>query len=107
MHRRAHRRVDHLGADAVLVLLREARLAVERALVHLVDAQAGPLVVGVGVLAAAPHGDEPDRRPGAGGAVELPERMAPVNALLDACPAPLRAALLVGVLDRLFRPTPG
>ena len=44
---------------------------------------------------------------GAGGAVELPERMAPVNALLDACPAPLRAALLVGVLDRLFRPTPG
>jgi glutamate/tyrosine decarboxylase-like PLP-dependent enzyme len=44
---------------------------------------------------------------GDGGAVALPERMAPVNALLDACPAPLRAALLVGVLDRLFRPTPG
>ena len=34
-------------------------------------------------------------------------RMAPVNALLDACPLPLREALLLGVLDRLSRPTPG
>jgi sphinganine-1-phosphate aldolase len=43
---------------------------------------------------------------GGGGAIELPQRMAPVNALLDACPAPLREALLLGVLDRLSRPTP-
>jgi hypothetical protein len=62
VHRRAHGCVDHLGTDAVLVLLREARLTVERALVHLVDPHAGPLVVGIGVLAAAAHGDEPDRR---------------------------------------------
>jgi hypothetical protein len=32
--------------------------------------------------------------------------MAPVNALLDACPTALREALLIGVLDRLARPTP-
>ena len=43
---------------------------------------------------------------GADGALALPERMAPVNALLDACPPPLREALLLGVLDRLSRPTP-
>jgi sphinganine-1-phosphate aldolase len=43
---------------------------------------------------------------GSGGGIELPQRMAPVNALLDACPAPLREALLLGVLDRLSRPTP-
>ncbi len=42
---------------------------------------------------------------GAGGDIELPQRMAAVNALLDACPAPLREALLLGVLDRLSRPT--
>ncbi|QIM22096.1 aspartate aminotransferase family protein [Phycicoccus sp. HDW14] len=42
---------------------------------------------------------------GDGGALELPTRMAPVNALLDACPPRLREALLLGVLDRLSRPT--
>jgi sphinganine-1-phosphate aldolase len=42
---------------------------------------------------------------GAGGGIELPQRMAPVNALLDACPPPLREALLLGVLDRLSRPS--
>ncbi len=41
------------------------------------------------------------------GDIALPERMAPVNALLDACPPRLREALLLGVLDRLSRPTPG
>ncbi|WP_377645239.1 pyridoxal phosphate-dependent decarboxylase family protein [Oryzobacter terrae] len=40
------------------------------------------------------------------GSLSLPERMAPVNALLDACPPALREALLLGVLDRLSRPTP-
>ena len=42
---------------------------------------------------------------GSDGALALPRRMAPVNALLDACPPPLREALLLGVLDRLSRPT--
>jgi glutamate/tyrosine decarboxylase-like PLP-dependent enzyme len=39
------------------------------------------------------------------GGLALPARMAPVNALLDACPTGLREALLLGVLDRLSRPT--
>ena len=43
---------------------------------------------------------------GSDGSLALPERMAPVNALLDACPPGLREALLLGVLDRLSRPTP-
>jgi sphinganine-1-phosphate aldolase len=43
---------------------------------------------------------------GSDGALALPRRMAPVNALLDACPPALREALLIGVLDRLSRPTP-
>ena len=43
---------------------------------------------------------------GGDGAIALPARMAPVNALLDACPPALREALLLGVLDRLSRPTP-
>jgi glutamate/tyrosine decarboxylase-like PLP-dependent enzyme len=42
---------------------------------------------------------------GGDGSLELPRRMAPVNALLDACPTALREALLLGVLDRLSRPT--
>ncbi|WP_345506037.1 pyridoxal phosphate-dependent decarboxylase family protein [Terrabacter aeriphilus] len=43
---------------------------------------------------------------GDGGALVLPDRMAPVNALLDALPPELREALLLGVVDRLARPTP-
>ena len=43
---------------------------------------------------------------GADGSLALPTRMAGVNALLDPCPPALREALLVGVLDRLSRPTP-
>ena len=43
---------------------------------------------------------------GSDGTLALPRRMAPVNALLDACPTALREALLIGVLDRLSRPTP-
>ncbi|MCE1179615.1 MAG: aspartate aminotransferase family protein [Micrococcales bacterium] len=38
------------------------------------------------------------------GSVAVPKRMAPVNALLDVAPPPLREALLLGVLDRLTRP---
>ena len=41
---------------------------------------------------------------GDGGAVTVPERMAPVNALLDVAPPALREALLVAFLDRLTRP---
>ncbi len=44
---------------------------------------------------------------GSDGTLALPRRMAPVNALLDACPPALREALLLGVLDRLSRPTGG
>ena len=40
-----------------------------------------------------------------GGGITLPERMAPLNALLDALPSALREALLLGVIDRLARPT--
>ncbi|WP_278256964.1 aminotransferase class V-fold PLP-dependent enzyme [Nocardioides convexus] len=36
----------------------------------------------------------------------LPERMAPVNALLDVAPPRLREAVLVAFLDRLARPAP-
>jgi glutamate/tyrosine decarboxylase-like PLP-dependent enzyme len=49
-----------------------------------------------GLLAAAGLG-------GADGGLALPERMAPVNALLDACPAPVRAALVGAVVDLLSR----
>jgi len=41
---------------------------------------------------------------GAGdGEVTVPERMAPVNALLDVAPPALREALLIAFLDRLSR----
>jgi len=40
---------------------------------------------------------------GEGGAVAAPARMAPVNALLDAAPPPLREALLIAFLDRMTR----
>jgi sphinganine-1-phosphate aldolase len=38
-----------------------------------------------------------------GGEVTVPDRMAPVNALLDVAPPALREALLVAYLDRLSR----
>jgi sphinganine-1-phosphate aldolase len=41
---------------------------------------------------------------GDGGALRLPERMAPVNALLDAAPPRVREALLVSFVERLSRP---
>jgi glutamate/tyrosine decarboxylase-like PLP-dependent enzyme len=41
------------------------------------------------------------------GSLALPERMAPVNALLNVAPPPLREALLVAFVDRLSRPAPG
>ena len=47
------------------------------------------------------------RRAGAapGGRLDLPERMAEVNALLDVAAPALREALLKAFLDRLSRPT--
>jgi glutamate/tyrosine decarboxylase-like PLP-dependent enzyme len=42
---------------------------------------------------------------GLGTAETLPDRMAPVNALLDIAPPRLREALLTAYLDRLMRPT--
>ncbi|MEV6414045.1 aminotransferase class V-fold PLP-dependent enzyme [Kribbella sp. NPDC051718] len=42
---------------------------------------------------------------GLGSGETLPERMAPVNALLDVAPPRLREALLIAFLDRLMRPT--
>jgi hypothetical protein len=50
-----------------------------------------------GLLAVAGLSDE-------SGQLALPERMAPINALLDALPPELREALLLGVIDRLTRP---
>ena len=44
---------------------------------------------------------------GGGEGLALPERMAEVNALLDAAPARLREAVLVAFLDRLMRPARG
>jgi hypothetical protein len=42
---------------------------------------------------------------GGSSGITLPERMAPLNALLDALPPALREALLLGVVDRLARPS--
>ncbi|GAA2149342.1 glutamate/tyrosine decarboxylase-like PLP-dependent enzyme [Humibacillus xanthopallidus] len=42
---------------------------------------------------------------GDGGELVLPERMAPLNAMLDALAPELREVLLLGVVDRLVRPT--
>jgi len=51
-----------------------------------------------GLLAVAGLADD-------AGTLVLPERMASVNALLDALPPELREALLLAVLDRLARPS--
>lgn len=57
-----------------------------------------------GLLAAAGLGGE-------GGGVDLPDRMAPVNVLLDVAAPAVREAVLVAFMDRLMRPvrsrTPG
>jgi hypothetical protein len=61
-----------------------------------------------GLLAAA--GMAPGTTSGAAGAGEgpaLPDRMAEVNALLDAAPPRLREAVLTAFLDRLMRPVRG
>jgi glutamate/tyrosine decarboxylase-like PLP-dependent enzyme len=80
--------------------------------------QAGPIAVDPGLAEAATALD-PDALSdsdfdgllalaglaGGDGSLALPERMAPVNALLDVAPPALREALLLAFLDRLSRPT--
>ncbi|MET0929125.1 MAG: pyridoxal-dependent decarboxylase, partial [Aeromicrobium sp.] len=76
----------------------------------------GPIVVDEGLRAAAVSIDPTTLDDGAfdgllelaglgsgGGEVTAPERMAPVNALLDVAPPALREALLIAFLDRLSR----
>lgn len=88
-------------ADATAAAREAGPVAVDPALAGLV-AGLDPATLDdagfAGLLAAAGLAGE-------GGSLALPERMAPVNALLDACPPPLREALLLGVLDRLSRPS--
>jgi len=99
------------GVDDLVVALRES-----------VDAAvaAGPVVVAPELRAAAASLDPAtlddaafdgllalaglaSTDSGGDGTVVVPERMAPVNALLDAAPPRLREALLVAFLDRLTR----
>ncbi|MFC5065275.1 pyridoxal phosphate-dependent decarboxylase family protein [Actinomycetospora atypica] len=94
------------GLDDLVVALRES-----------VDAAvaAGPVVVAPELRAAAASLDPATLDDaafdgllalaglGGDGTVAVPERMAPVNALLDAAPPRLREALLVAFLDRLTR----
>jgi sphinganine-1-phosphate aldolase len=97
------------GVDEFLAALEEAVTAA---------VQAGPVVVDPGLAGAAAALDPATLDDaafdgllqlaglaGAGG-LAMPQRMAPVNALLDIAPPPLREALLVAFLDRLQRPSP-
>lgn len=63
----------------------------------------GMLLAAAGLAAGADAGSGHGAT-GAGssaGAISLPARMAPIHALLASCPAPLRAALLGAVVERL------
>lgn len=64
---------------------------------------------GLLAMAGLTGGDEPGASGGqagdAVGAITLPSRMAPLNALLDAIPPLVREVLLLGVIDRLTRPS--
>jgi hypothetical protein len=93
----------------LVVALREAVAAAQ---------QAGPVVVApqLGAMAASLDPTTLDDAAfdallqvaglaGADGDLALPDRMAPVNALLDVAPPPLREALLLAFLDRLSRPS--
>jgi sphinganine-1-phosphate aldolase len=97
--------------DELLTALREAVAAARTA---------GPVTVDPGVVAFIealdPHTLTDDDFDGllaasgligAGDGLALPERMAEVNALLDAAAPEMREALLVAFLDRLSRPSPG
>ena len=56
-------------------------------------------------LRRAARGQRAGRRAPASGGLDLPERMAEVNALLDVASPAMREALLKAFLDRLSRPT--
>lgn len=55
-------------------------------------------------MAGVGHGGSGDGSAGDGGAGGLPERMAPVHALVEALPGPLAERLLAGVLSRQLTP---
>lgn len=104
-----HLTVSAATAESVNDFLEALSIAVEKSVV------AGPIVVDEGLRAAAQSiaPEELDDAAfegllelaglGGNGSVEIPQRMAPVNALLDVAPVELRAALLVAFLDRLTR----
>jgi glutamate/tyrosine decarboxylase-like PLP-dependent enzyme len=84
-------------------------LAPESLTPELVAGLAAGLGLGAGA-ARPPAGQGTADEPAAGrhpSGSPLPDRMAPVNALLDAAPAPLREALLTEFLALLQRPTTG
>ena len=104
-----HLTVSAATAGRVDELIAALRTAVRKA------QEAGPVQVAP-ELAAAAGGLDPATLDdaafdgllalaGLGDAGALPDRMAPVNALLNVAPPPLREALLIAFLDRLMRPT--
>lgn len=104
-----HLTVCAATASAVPELLDALRAAVDQAV------SAGPIVVDAELRAAAAAIDPQTLDDaafdgllalaglGGEGGVTVPDRMAPVNALLDVAPAALREALLIAFLDRLSR----
>lgn len=104
-----HLTVSAAIADSVPRFLDDLAAAVDSAVA------AGPVVVAPELVAAAQAIDPSELDDaafdgllelaglGGDGTVALPERMAPVNALLDVAPPRLREALLTAFLDRLTR----
>ncbi|WP_112239853.1 pyridoxal phosphate-dependent decarboxylase family protein [Kribbella monticola] len=104
-----HLSVSAATADRVDELVAALHTAVQKA------QEAGPVQVAP-ELAAAAGGLDPATLDdaafdgllalaGLGDTGALPDRMAPVNALLNVAPPRLREALLIAFLDRLMRPT--
>ncbi|MBK8468359.1 MAG: aspartate aminotransferase family protein [Actinomycetales bacterium] len=91
--------LEALG-DAVAAARAAGPVAVDPALARLlagVDPAALDEATVALLLAAAGLGPDPS----GGAGLALPARMAPIHALLAVCPPPLRAALLVAVVERL------
>ena len=63
------------------------------------------LLAASGLVAGPASGSTGDSAGGSAGGLDLPERMAEVNALLDIAAPAMREALLKAFLDRLSRPT--
>ena len=97
--------VDELGgalADAVAAAVEAGPVLVDPEVAAFIAAL-DPLSLGdddfAGLLAASGLVGE-----SADGSLELPSRMAPINAMLDLASPAMREALLVAFLDRLARP---